>query len=129
MDIRWGLLGILLLGLLCPGLAIAQAQCAMPTASYWDASGRDTLTVSGTAQPLTLAKIPNQDNPSMAMAFITVESGTISYDFTTTPTATLGHQAAAGSQITLCGAVLMQTFRAINTAGAATLKITYLRGH
>jgi len=106
---------------------VAQAtECPSGRISYYEPTARDTLTLNGTALPLTLAKIPPVD-ADQAMAVVTVESNPISYDLTTTPTAAIGHQALAGATLTLCGVPTMQAFKAINVSGAATLKVTYYR--
>jgi len=119
------LLGVLLLGLPSRGLAqpcqgLDAQLMPMPSAS-------EALAVGGSAVPLTPAKY-TQGGYNAALAFLTIETATISYTLDgTTPTATVGHQATAGSSIALCGLEAIRAFRAIQVSGAALVKVTYFR--
>jgi hypothetical protein len=122
--LRRGLVLVLLvLGLPC--VAGAQPCQGLDAQILPMPSSYETLTVAGTAVPFTAGKY---SQGGFNAAQVTVETAAISYTVDgTTPTATVGHQAIAGSGFGICGLDAIKAFRAIQVVGAATLKITYFR--
>lgn len=92
----------------------------------YDPSDYEALAISSTAVPLTSAKIP-ASAAGLGMALVTVESNTVNFSVTGTPTASVGHQVAAGGSFVLCGLPTLQAFKAIRVSADATLKVTYFR--
>lgn len=77
----------------------------------------ETITVAGTAIGITAGTmIANSENYGV----LTVETATIRFTTDgTTPTASVGHLAPAGSKITLDTAKEVNAFRAIRTTGTS----------
>ncbi len=87
----------------------------------------EAVTVAGTAIGITASTmIANSEN----YAVLTTETATIRFTTDgTTPTATVGHLAPAGSKITLDTASEVNAFRAIRTGGvSASVKVSTGRG-
>ena len=99
---------------------------AMPPYANFDPYDYEPLAVSNTGVGLTAAKILATATPP-SMALVTVETNTISFSITGTPTAAVGHQLVAGQSMQLCGRPAMVAFRAIRVSADATLKITYFK--
>jgi hypothetical protein len=95
----------------------------------------ENVAVAGTAVGLSATKYNPGDSTSnfgrrnAETALITVEGDSVHWTVDgTTPTATIGHLATAGSAITLEGYDTIRNFRAIQTATAAVLHVTYFGG-
>ena len=97
-------------------------------------NGRDfftyeAITVAGTALSLTRATYEptTVGQPNAKYALMTVETDQIrvTFDGTTTPTATVGHLLNVGDTIELHGQNNIKNFQAIRVTTSASLRVSY----
>lgn len=89
----------------------------------------ESLTVSTTELPLTAATWKPTDGPHAVAAYIVTEDQPVKWTVDgTTPTAAIGHEAPAGTEIVLLGARELANFQVIRSGGTdAVIYITYFR--
>src|SRR5262245_18479546 len=95
---RWGVVLLLSLAVLGSwGLAPVQAQPCPDSAKGYEPYAYETLTVSSAVKSLTVSNIPAASD-NRGMAYISVETDTVSVSDVVTPTSTVGHQMVAGTR-------------------------------
>jgi hypothetical protein len=104
----------------------AQQTCLSGGQPFRPVDYQELTVTNTTAIALDTAKLPAATT-NIAMALVSVEDATIRVRFNGLPTATSGHEVAAGTTTVLCGRLLIEGFRAIRTssgAGNAVLRVT-----
>lgn len=86
----------------------------------------EQFTVSSTAVSLSASKYA-PDNRAADLAILTIFTDAISYRLAGIPTATLGHNAAVASTITLYGEQNIRNFKMIRVTTDARVDVTYYR--
>lgn len=87
----------------------------------------ETITVSSSSIGFTAGTYSPTTGPAI-MALVTTETNPLRFTADgTTPTGSVGHLAAASSQIEVCGTQAVRNFRMIRTGSDATVQVTYSR--
>lgn len=90
--------------------------------------GFETITVSSAALGFTSATAFPDGLPAADMAILTVETDAIRYRADgVAPTASVGHQAAANSAVTVYGTSCLRKFRMIRVTNDATVFVSYYK--
>ena len=112
------------LGLIAPHV---QASDGCPQGAM-DAFAFETITVSSTALPFTVATAFVAGTGPAEGALVTVLGDNVRFRLDgIVPTATVGHLVTAGQSIQVCGTLNARRFRMIRQTTDATVTVTYYR--
>lgn len=87
----------------------------------------ESLAVGATSVGFTEATYAPAGSPPAAYAFVTIETDGISFRCDGTAAVATNHDAATTDQIIIYGAANVRNFRAIQTGGASTCRVSFGR--